>query len=286
MKNHMNNNMLLLILLSIALGIICGIYFPSQMTAIKWMGQLFINLLKLIVLPLIFCSLVSAITTLSGRRLGTIGILTLGYVMLSVSIAVIIGLLLLNVFQPGIHVPPALILANATPLDIKPIPFSSYILTLFPDNIVKAAVKYEIMPIVFFSIVFSIACLSVGKTAQPVIDFFVGIRDVLIRMIIWLMYLTPIGLFSLLGAAVAEASLQHLLLESLKGMLLFILIFLFGLFLQITWQAILVAIITRRNPKKFISAASNALLTAFATSSSMATLPVALLVAKKENISD
>lgn len=282
----MKNYMFLLILLSIALGIIFGIYFPTEMTAVKWIGQLFINLLKLIVLPLIFCSLVSAITTLSGKRLGTIGICTLGYVMLSVSIAVIIGLLLLNIFKPGIHVPPALILANATPLDIKPIPFSSYILSLFPDNIVKAAVKYEIMPIVFFSIVFSIACLSVGKTAQPVIDFFVGIRDVLIRMIIWLMYLTPIGLFSLLGAAVAEASLQHLLLESLKGMILFILIFLFGLFLQIVWQAALVAIITRRSPKRFISSASNALITAFATSSSMATLPVALMVAKKENISE
>src|SRR3546814_16357920 len=73
----------------------------------------------------------------------------------------------------------------------------------------EAASKYEIMPIVFFSIVFAIACLSVGKTAHPVIDFFTGLRDVLIRMIVWLMYLTPIGLFSLLGTAVAEASLQQ-----------------------------------------------------------------------------
>jgi Na+/H+-dicarboxylate symporter len=105
-------------------------------------------------------------------------------------------------------------------------------------------------------------------------------------MIIWLMYLTPIGLFSLLGSAVAEASLQNLLLDSLKGMLLFIGIFLFGLLLQISWQAILVAVITKRSPRKFIASASNALITAFATSSSMATLPVALMVAKKENISD
>ncbi len=282
----MKNSMFFLILLSIALGIICGIYFPKPMTEIQWIGQLFINLLKLIVLPLIFCSLVSAITTLSGKKLGAIGFYTLAYVMLSVSIAVIIGLVLLNVFQPGVDLPAQLILANATPLDIKPIPFSTYMLSLFPDNIVKAAVKYEIMPIVFFSIVFSIACISVGKTAQPVIDFFVGIRDVLIRMIMWLMYLTPIGLFSLLGAAIAEASLQHLLLESLKGMLLFICIFLFGLLLQITWQAILIGLVTRRSPRQFIANASNALITAFATSSSMATLPVALMVAKKENISE
>jgi Na+/H+-dicarboxylate symporter len=126
----------------------------------------------------------------------------------------------------------------------------------------------------------------VGKTANPVIDFFVGLRDVLIKMIIWLMYLTPLGLFSLLGTAVAEASLQHLLLKSLSGMLIFILIFLIGLFLQILWQLLVVILVTRRNPKQFISSASNALLTAFATSSSMATLPVTMMVAKDQNIDD
>ena len=283
----MKNYTFLLILLSIALGIFFGVFFPKGMIASSWIGQLFINLLKLIVLPLIFCALVSAITSIGGmRRLGSIGIYTIGYVLLSVSIAVIIGLVLLNLFKPGVGIAPSLILANATPLDLKPVPFSSYVLALFPPNIVEAAAKYEIMPIVFFSIVFSISCLSVGKTASPVIDFFIGLRDILVKMIIWLMYLTPIGLFSLLGTAVAEASLQHLLLQSLRGMLMFILIFLCGLFLQIFWQVIIVALIARRNPKQFISAASNALLTAFATSSSMATLPVTLMVAKKQGIED
>lgn len=282
----MKNYMFLLILLSIALGITCGVFFPNAMIATNWIGQLFINLLKLIVLPLIFCALVSAITSLGGKKLGSIGFYTLAYVMLSVSIAVIIGLVLLNTFNPGIGMPASLITANATPMDLKPVPFSSYLLSLFPPNIIEAAAKYEIMPIVFFSIVFSISCISVGKSAQPVIDFFVGLRDVLIRMIIWLMYLTPIGLFSLLGSAIAEASLQNLLIQSLKGMLIFIGIFLFGLFLQILWQAILVTLVTRRSPRQFLSSASNALLTAFATSSSMATLPVTLMVAKNENIDD
>jgi Na+/H+-dicarboxylate symporter len=283
----MKNYMFLLILLSIAFGIICGVFFPKEMISISWIGQLFINLLKLIVLPLIFCALVSAITSMGGmKKLGSIGIFTLCYVLLSVSVAVTIGLILLNTFKPGVGIAPSLILANASPVDLKPVPFSSYLLSLFPPNIVEAAVKYEIMPIVFFSIVFAIACVSVGKTANPVIDFFVGLRDVLIRMIIWLMYLTPLGLFSLLGTAVAEASLQHLLLQSLKGMLLFICIFLFGLFLQILWQALLISLLARKNPRQFLSSASNALLTAFATSSSMATLPVTMMVAKNEGISD
>lgn len=283
----MKNYMFFLILLSIVLGILVGITFPQEMIALRWIGQVFINMLKLIVLPLIFCALVSAIASIGGmKRLGSIGVLTLSYVLLSVGIAVTIGLTLLNFFKPGVGVSAQLILSNATPSDLKPLEFSSFLLSLFPPNIVAAAAKYEIMPIVFFSIVFALACISVGQHARPVIDFFTGLRDVLVRMIIWLMYLTPLGLFSLLGAAIAEASLQHLLLQSLRGMLAFIFIFLGGLLFQILWQLAFVGIFLRKNPKTFFKMSSNALLTAFATSSSMATLPVTMLVAKKQGVND
>lgn len=281
------NTMLTWILISITLGIFLGVKYPAQMLAIQWIGQLFINLLKLIVLPLIFCALVSAITSIGGmERLGSIGVFTLGYVLLSVSIAVTIGLVLLNTFKPGVGITPSLILANATPADIAPIPFSQYLLTLFPPNIVAAAARYEIMPIVFFSIVFSIAAVVVGRSARPVINFFVGLRNILIKMILWLMVLTPVGLFSLLGAAVAQASIEHLLLQSLAGMFYFILVFLGGLILQISWQVALATILTKQSPHVFLASASNALITAFATSSSMATLPVTLIVAKEQKVSD
>lgn len=283
----MKNKMFLLILASIVLGIACGILFPEQVLSIRWIGTLFINLLKLIVLPLIFCAIVSAITSLGGgKRLGCIGGYTIGYVLLSVAIAVLIGLVLLNVFQPGYGIPSSFILANATPGDLKPEEFSSFLLALFPPNIIEAAAKFEIMPIVIFGIVFAIACNSVGESAKPVIGFFIGLRNVFVKMIIWLMHLTPIGLFSLLGSAIAEASLQNKLMQSIKGMLLFIVIFLCGLLFQILWQLAVIKFVTRRNPKEFMSGASNALITAFATSSSMATLPVTLVVAKEQKIND
>lgn len=275
------------ILISIAAGIFFGAFFPEEMITISWIGQLFINLLKMIVLPLIFSALVSAITSLGGaKKISSIGIYTFSYVMLSVSVAVMIGLVLLNIFQPGVGIPPSLIMANAKPSDITPMPFSSYMLSLFPPNIIAAAARYEIMPIVFFSIVFALACLSVGKSANPIIDFFTGLRDTLIKMITWLMFLTPIGLFSLLGTAVAEAAIEHLLLQSLASMLFFIGLFLCGLLLQILWQLLLVARLTRLPPRHFIKTAGNAMITAFATSSSMATLPVTLAVAKKQNVDD
>lgn len=283
----MKNKMFLLILCSIILGITCGILFPQKMLAIRWIGTLFINLLKLIVLPLIFSALVSAIASMGGvKRLGSIGTYTICYVLFSVSAAVLIGLLLLNIFQPGSGIPSSFILANAEPSDLKKVEFSSFLMALFPNNIVEAAAKFEIMPIVFFSIVFAIACVSTGESAKPVIAFFVGLRNVFVKMIVWLMYLTPIGLFSLLGSAIAEASLQNRLMQSVKGMLLFIVIFLFGLFLQILWQFAVIKFISKRNPRQFLSSASNAMLTAFATSSSMATLPVAFVAAKEQKIND
>lgn len=278
--------MFFLILLSICLGIMAGIFFPKQMISISWMGKVFINILKLIVLPLIFCSLVGAISSLSGKKLGSIGFITIGYVIFSVSFAVAIGLILLNIFKPGISIPPDLILANAEHSTLKKLEFSSFLLTIFPSNIVEAAAKYEIMPIVFFSVVFGFACVSLKETAKPVIVFFLGMRDVLIKMIIWLMYLTPVGLFSLLGSAVAEASLQNKLIQSLSGMLLFIGIFIFGLFCQCLWQFMVIKYITKKNAALFVKKSSQALITAFATSSSMATMPVTVMVSKEQLVDE
>lgn len=283
----MQNRMFWLIMLSIAIGILGGIYFPHAMISISWIGKLFINLLKLIALPLIFSALVSAITSIGNvKRFGSIGVYTISYVLISVSFAVVIGLLLLNLLKPGVGMPPQLILANAAPEHLVPLDFSSFMLTLFPPNIVAAAAKFEIMAIVLFSIAFSIACISVGESAKPVVDFFNGMRNIFVKMIIWLMYLTPIGLFSLLGTAIAEAALQERLMQSIRGMSIFIVVFLFGLLLQIAWQFAVVKYITRKNPKAFIKHAGNPMLTAFITSSSIATLPVALNAAKNQEVSD
>ncbi len=283
----MNNKMFYLILLSIVLGILGGIFLPEDMIALRWLGTLFINLLKLIALPLIFSALVGAITSIGDtKRLGSIGIYTIMYVIASVSFAVIIGLVLLNVFKPGVGLPPELILANMPATHTKALDFSSFLLTLFPPNIVAAAAKFEIMPIVFFSIVFSIACISVGESAKPVMHLFNGLRDVFVKMIIWLMYLTPIGLFSLLGSAIAEASLQKRLMQSVKGMLLFIVVFMTGLALQCLWQYAIVRYIKGKKSNEFVRQASSPMLTAFVTSSSIATLPVALIAAKQLKLND
>lgn len=277
----------ILMLIGMTLGIIGGLYFPNQMLSVSWMGNLFLNMLKLIALPLIFSALVSAITSMGNmRNLGSVGTYTFVYVMVSVSLAVIIGLVLINIFQPGIGVDPHLIPHDPHAETFQGVEFTAFIESMFPSNIVAAAAKFDIMPIVLFSVVFALACVATGDAAIPVIDFFTGLRNVFIKMITWLMHLTPIGLFSLLGSAVAEAVKQNKLEQSIKGMGMFIGVFMLGLLLQVLWQLLVVKYFAKRDPWLYLKSASGALMTAFGTSSSMATLPVTLMVAKEQGIRD
>lgn len=285
----MKNYSFHLILLSIVLGILGGMYFPQQMMDINWIGVLFLNMLKLIVLPLIFSALVSAIASIGDvRKLGTVGAFTFGYIILSVSVAVFIGLVLFNIFSPGVGIDPHLITAgeNGKFASVHSLSFVPFIESLFPSNIIEAAVKFEIMPIVLFSIAFAVACIAVGDSAKPVVDFFSGLRNIFVKMIMWLMHLTPLGLFSLLGAAVAETIKNDRLAQSITGMGLFILVFLLGLLLQVLWQLAVVKYVAKRNATQYLKTASNAMVTAFATSSSIATLPVAMQAAKEQGVSD
>lgn len=274
----MKNQSFYLLMLGIIAGIATGIVFPQFMLKTAWVGEIFINMLKLICLPLVFCALVSAIGSMgSFQQLGKIGKYTLSYVFGSVSVAVLIGLVLINYFHPGTGIDPKIITDSAAQVRTNStFTIVTFIKNIFPDNIIAAAAKFQIMPIVIYAIVFAIACIACGKSSAHVITFFAALRDVFIKMIMWLMYLTPIGLFSLLGAATAYTTQDNFLLMSLKGILFFIGVFLLGLFLQIVWQAGLMIFLTRKKIKATAKAALPALMTAFATSSSMATLPVAM----------
>jgi Na+/H+-dicarboxylate symporter len=283
----MKNRSFYLMLLGMGLGIGSGLIVPTVMLKLAWLGEIFINMLKLICLPLIFSALVSAIASIGNmQRLGKIGKYTLAYVLTSVSVAVLIGLLLINLLQPGIGIDPKVITSGHYQVNTNAsFTLVTFIQGLFPDNIIAAAAKFQIMPVVIYAVVFAIACITCGEKASPVVEFFSMLREIFIKMINWLMHLTPIGLFSLLGAATAHAVQDKVLLTSLKGLGLFIALFLTGLILQMLWQGIVMRILTRIALKKTANAVAPALMTAFATASSMATLPVALTSAQKLGLS-
>ncbi len=285
-KSHKNINTIL-VLLGVVLGITFGFFFPEFMISIRWIGVVFFNLLKMLVLPLIFSALVSSIATLGGlKKLGSLGIFTMCYVLVSVCTAVIIGLVLFNLFNPGLGINPSLLgePSQITPLHEIPLTFESYITNIFPSNIVESALKFEVMPIVIFAIMFSIACSSAGDAAQGIVSLLNEVKTIFIKMITWVINLSPLGIFSLLGTGVAESVKQNHFFQDLRGLGIFVLVFLFGLCLQFSWQLLAVKFIAKKAARKFLKSTSHALATAFGTASTLATLPISMDVVQKEKV--
>ncbi len=283
----MKNKTLALLLLCTILGAVWGPIFPEHMQLLHWIDSLFMSLLKMIVIPLIFFSIVSSIISIGNVKcLKIIWIYSAGYILISMSFAVLIGLFLFNFFKPGLGMSSShLLLSNASHVQQ-----TKEIVTIFksliPTDILAAAAKFEILPLVFFSVTFGIACITVGESADIVISFFEGMRNIFNKIVGWLMRLVPFGLFALLGSAITEAYTKDALMESFNGIWKFLFVFLLGLFLQVLWQTVLVKYIIRRSPKEFFLSSTNALTMAFATSSSMTTLPMSLKAAKDQNIKD
>lgn len=277
----------ILVLLGVVLGITFGIFFPEFMISIRWIGEVFFNLLKMLVLPLIFSALVSSIASMGGvKKLGSLGVFTLLYVLVSVCTAVIIGMSLFNIFNPGLGINPALI---ASPSDIAlthnaKLTFENYVTGLFPSNILEAAVKFEVMPVVIFALLFALACSSLGDSAKNVVHMLEEIKSIFIRMITWVINLSPIGIFSLLGTGVAESVQQKHFIQDLYGLSVFVIVFLCGLFLQFTWQLFAVKFIAKKVAKNYLKSTSHVLATAFGTSSTLATLPISMDVVQKEKV--
>ena len=287
MKKNGKSINTILVLFGVAFGILFGYLFPEFMISIRWIGEVFFNLLKMLVLPLIFSALVSSIASMGGiKKLGSLGVFTMGYILLSVCTAVIIGMSLFNLFNPGFGINPSLI---ASPADLAVthgarLTFESYVTGLFPSNILDAAVKFEVMPIVIFAIMFSIACSSLGDSAKGVINFLAEIKNIFIKMITWVINLSPLGIFSLLGTGVAESVKQKHFVQDILGLGMFVVVFLCGLLLQFGWQLLAVKLIAKKAAKSYLKNTSYALATAFGTSSTLATLPISMDVVQKEKV--
>jgi len=275
------------VLVGVVLGIACGILYPNFMLSISVIGEIFFNMLKGLVIPLIVSAIITAIASIGDtKKLGSIGVYTLGYALVSACAAVLIGLFLFNLIKPGSGVETSFSQTFSSGLDAntEPLTVSGFLTELIPPNMIEAVVKFEIMPIVVFAVAFAIACVSCGDKAKHVVSFFSHLRNVMIRLITWVINLSAIGVFSLLGTAVAQSSAQHRLGQDFKALSMFVGVFVFGLILQFLWQLLAIKFFAKIALKRYLSSTSGALATAFATSSSLATLPVSMMSAEQVGV--
>lgn len=282
----------------ILIGMLLGIIFGFIMTGVTggkefvgdWInpfGTIFVKLLKLIAIPLILASLIKGISDLKDiSKFRNIGLRTIVTYILTTVIAISIGLVLVNLAQPGDGISEETVAKLSETYaensgvtskiqeagkDRGPLQF---LVEMVPDNAFKAFSDNGLMlQVIFFTILFGISMLLIGeKAAKPLKDLFDSLNDVVLKMVDLIMLSAPVAVFALLAQVVVTADDP----EILKRLLYYAGVVVAGLLLMICFYMVLVAFIAKKNPLWFLKQISPAQLLAFSTSSSAATLPVTM----------
>lgn len=261
------------ILLALVLGIIFGYIFPKWGMAIKPIGDIFIRMIKMIVVPLIFSSLVMGIAgTGDFKKLGRLGVKALIWFEAATTVALFIGLLIVNVFQPGVgvvaNVGDASVATNAAK---KSIDMMQTIINIVPTNIVDGAARGDMLQIVFFSCFFGIAAAAIGSKGESVVNLCKSIAEVMFKFTYYVMKCAPIGVFALMAFTVGKFGLGMLIP---LGKLILSLYFALVVFLALDF--LVASLLTKVNFWHVLRALKEPMLIAFSTASSEAALPGAM----------
>ncbi len=299
------------ILVAMAIGVVIGVEFPADKNPksfdsqdLKFLSTIFLRLVKAIVAPLLFATLVVGIASHANlKQVGRMGWKSLVYFEVVTTIALIIGLTAINISGAGkgIEVPQELLkdlpkspervlqskvitvldsagvavpegLLNKLP-DTPPKSWQDHIIDIFPENIIKSVYEGNVLPIVFFSVIFgiSLALLS-EKKKKPLLEFSESLAETMFRFTNIIMYFAPFGV----GAAIA-VTVGHLGVDVLKNLALLLVTLYVALFVFIICVLLPIALWVAKIPvKKFIQAIREPVSIAFATTSSDSALPKAL----------
>jgi len=262
------------ILIGFAVGIIVGAIVGEPMVALKPFGTLFVRLLKMLIVPLVFATLVVGVASISPAKLGRLGGKAIVLYYVTAAIAVIIGLLLANATGIGTGMP----VAGLAAVEPKAPPaLSAVLLGIIPTNPVEAAAKGQILPIIFFAIIFGIALRMAGKVCEPLFNIIDGIAHAMFRVVRIVLYYAPIGVFALIGWIVGTHGVGILLPFAALIAVCYI-----GYILHIgITYSLFIRYLGKINPWTWLMRVKEAPTFAFVTCSSSATLPVTMRVCQE-----
>lgn len=284
----------------ILIGMILGILFGLIMTRFGWgmnfvqdwispFGTVFVNLLKLIAIPLILASLIKGISDLKDiSKFKKIGLRTFGLYILTTVIAIVIGLVLANTIKPGVGISTETLeklkstYVNNEGVQSKLVEASKqqntgplqFLVDIVPDNAIAAMSDNKLMlQVIFFAMFIGISLLLIPeKKGKPIKDFFDSLNEIIMKMVDLIMITAPYAVFALLTTVIVKADDPDILFKLLKyGMTVVI-----GLLLMIAVYMIMITVFVKKNPFWFIKQIAPAQLLAFSTSSSAAALPVTM----------
>ncbi|WP_319557679.1 dicarboxylate/amino acid:cation symporter [Thiomicrorhabdus sp.] len=276
------------ILIALALAAVMGSYTGTDMTigGITWLaiygfiGTLFLNALKMIVVPLVMSAIITGIANIGQQGgFGRLGLKTLSYYVATSFIAIMIGLTLVNWIQPGVsdQPPPQIEVNQQVSAAVEGKSAGDVVevfLRMIPTNIVNAAAEGQMLGLIFFSLLFGFFMTKIsGAGRETLLGFWQGVFDVMMLITAWIMKFAPIGVFGLVAASVAKTGF-----DQFENLALFFMTVVLALLVHF---AVVMPLILRyvggvKNPWLHYQAMAPALLTAFSTSSSSSTLPVSM----------
>lgn len=264
------------ILIAIILALLFGSILPAQVSYVEWMGILFIRALKMIVVPLVLSSLISGVSNAGiGRSLGRLGIKSVVYYMSTSLLAILTGLILVNLIQPGHGLEGMLGSLNDLP-EISKKPFSQTLIEIIPTNLFEVfSANDAMLSVIFFALLAGIFITTLRDDHRlQLTGFFNAFFELMMKITLFVIRLAPFGIFGLVAVVAAEQIATRELFTSLgKYVLTIVAGLLFHNFISL--PAILY-FIARVNPVKHFRAMATPLITAFSTASSNATLPVTI----------
>lgn len=243
----------------------------------QFIGDLFIRLIKMIVVPLVFFCIIDAALSLGDiKKLRSVGVKTIVWFLATGMVSASIGLVLVNIIQPGKGLQLGTAEADVTVNELPGV--YETILDLFPENPFAALTSGEMMQIIVFSLFVGFAIIAIGKTAQPLADMISLASQTMFKIIDMVLGIIPYGVFSLMTVALAKYGV------AIFGPVLKFIItdYLSAITMSIVGYGLLLSLIGRVNPVKFWKKAFEPWMIAFSTCTSSAALPVALDVAPKK----
>lgn len=277
-------------------------YVSSMTTAevtwelISFIGDLFLQVLKLLVIPLVVTSMICGITSLGDiRKVGRMGGYTIGYYMATGAVAVFVGILLVQIIQPGVGTDDTFAFVTENVEQKKDTGVLETLLNvfrghhgdpgsgMFPSNIFLAASKTNVLALIVFAIVFGAALTTLGREGQVAIDFFKACNEAVMKMVHIVMLFAPVGIFGLVASNIAKNGGGSAFSAELARLGWYVGTVVIGLSVHVVVLATILAVVGKRNPITYTANILRALLTAVSSASSSATLPVTMECVEENN---
>lgn len=293
--NYRKQPLWIKILIGMVAGMIMGLIIGQHASLFEPIGQLFISAIRMVVVPLVFCSLVAGITSMADiRKMGRISVKTICLYLLTSICAVLIGLLLVYLIKPGLGVSiPSSSLANTgnSPFEgfsiasdgvgsfiqILWTAFWNILLEIIPANPVAALASNNFLQIIFFAVVLGVTITLIGRKGKVLVNLFNAGAHTMYKLTSLVMQAAPFGVFALMAGLVGTYGIASLL----SLILIVITIYLGYVLLALSVYIPLIWFMTGLSPRLFFKHVFDALLVAFTTSSSAAALPVSMSCAQK-----